>query len=343
MFLARPADSSKPGAPAVKVAEYFDTERQAQGFADRARAEIQAQAQTIDEARERYEKHLVAQGNKPNSIYRTMWSIKRFFGSDLTAPLNLLSPRRCQGLYDALAAGVAVDSHRNALAEVKTFARWMVAQALIAKSPVEQIQGTGRRTTRKPQLRFEAARKWYDTAMELAETGDDGAIAALLALIMAMRASEIVTRKVCDVDTLEERADVLWIPDSKTEAGQRILEVPPELRPLLIGLVEARPANGWLFPTTKGESGRHDRDWPRHQVKRICDLAGVASVTAHGMRGLHATIAKDRGATGAMVAGTLGHAHERITAKSYTDPHQVAAGVRRRTVRILSGGRGSGE
>jgi integrase len=59
--------------------------------------------------------------------------------------------------------------------------------------------------------------------------------------------------------------------------------------------------------------GQHWRDWPRENVQRICRLADVPEVTAHGLRGTHATLAEEEGATGDLVARALGHEHVSTT------------------------------
>ncbi len=87
---------------------------------------------------------------------------------------------------------------------------------------------------------------------------------------------------------LDDDGKLLWIPDSKTEAGRRTLQVPELLRPLLKGLAEGKSPEAKLF-------GHHWRDWVRKWVKRICEAAGVPKVTAHGMRGLHSTLAVENG------------------------------------------------
>ena len=46
---------------------------------------------------------------------------------------------------------------------------------------------------------------------ELADVGDEGAVAAMMALVMGMRASEIVSRVVRDLD---DDGRLLWIFDS---------------------------------------------------------------------------------------------------------------------------------
>ena len=56
-------------------------------------------------------------------------------------------------------------------------------------------------------------------ALELASKGDEGATAALVALLLGMRASEITTRRVNDLDEDEEPGDLLWIPVRKPQRG----------------------------------------------------------------------------------------------------------------------------
>jgi integrase len=81
--------------------------------------------------------------------------------------------------------------------------------------------GRRKRKHGKPQLWSEEARRWVATGM--AEWGESGAIAALVSLLMGMRASEITTRVARDLD---DGGRLLWIPDSKTEAGKGTLRVP---------------------------------------------------------------------------------------------------------------------
>jgi integrase len=334
------------GGQTTTIETYFDSEADAQRFADQARAELAATPLTVQQAMEAYGAHLRKKGNQEKSIERTMWSLRRFFEpaeANLRAtelPMVEVTQRRCQRLYEALVeTGLAVDSHRNALAETKSFFRWACSSRLISRNPCEAVQGQGKRSKGKPQLRFAAARAWYYKALELAEKGDDGAIAALMLVLLGPRCEEVVEARVEDVDAREVAADTFWIPDSKTPAGRRVLEVPEVLQPFLVGLTEARRRDAWLFPTKRSKSGHHDRGWPRHQVKRICKEASVPAVTAHSMRGLHATITLELGVTGALVAKALGHADERTTRTAYADSVEVAKGVRRRALRVLQGGK----
>jgi integrase len=150
-----------------------------------------------------------------------------------------------------------------------------------------------------------------------------------VALLLGMRASEIVSRVVRDLD---DEGRLLWIPTSKTEAGKRTLHVPEVLRPYLQRLTEGQAPEALIF-------GEHWRDWVRKAVRRICKAAKVPEVTAHGMRGLHSTLAMEAGVTGAVVAASLGHEHVSTTITSYAKPEAVAGAQQRRTLKVLQGGR----
>jgi integrase len=167
-------------------------------------------------------------------------------------------------------------------------------------------------------------------ASETAAAGEAGAVAAMMTLLLGMRASEIVTRVVRDLD---DDGHLLWIPTAKTEAGRRTLRVPDVLRPHLQRLAADLQPDALLF-------GQHWRDWPREWVQRICQRAGVPMVTAHGMRGLHSTLAMEAGVTGHVVAASLGHERVTTTVQSYAKPEAVAGAQQRRALRVLAGGAG---
>jgi integrase len=294
---------------------------------------------TVQEALNAYERYLLDdKGNKPGSVEDTMYRVGTFF-PDREMALGDLSATTCEGYYQELRTlprtrtkkAFSVDSQRNILAEAKTFLRWCSAKPRrwIARSPLDEVQGVGRRKHGKAQLRIDEARKWTEEAVKLAGGGDAGAVAALMSLVMGMRASEIVSRVVRDLD---DDARLLWIPDSKTDAGKRTLEVPELLRPCLRELAKGKKPEAPLF-------GQHWRDWIRKQVRRICELARVPEVTAHGMRGLHGTMAVAAGATGHLVAASLGHGSFAVSERSYVKREALDAAKQDRVLTVLKGGR----
>lgn len=65
------------------------------------------------------------------------------------------------------------------------------------------------------------------------------------------------------------------------------------------------------------QGAKRDRFWLLLHVKRLCRLAGVPVVCTHSLRGLHASVATDAGATSHMVAAALGHSSPAITQAHY--------------------------
>lgn len=277
---------------------------------------------TINQAIDRYKDHLIAKGNKPTSYEETPRRLRRFFRSVLDAIVDELTEPRAKACYTTLVdEGLAVDSHRNYLAEARSFLRWCKRESMARTNVLEEVQGVGRRSHGKPQLRLDEARLWYKKARELAEGGDEGAVAALLALLLSCRATEIVTLRVRDVD---DGGALLWITESKTEAGKRALDVPDELRSAMKALATGRERDAWLFPGDS-ESGHRYRDWVRDEIHEICDLANVPRVTTHGQRGLHAALGIAKGLSARVVADTLGHESTETTLESYATKASLRA------------------
>jgi integrase len=335
----------------------FTDEAKAKCFVDALRANLAKEDHTTESALTEYRSHLETKGDKDQSIDVTEWAIGHFFPEPM--PLRSLSKKRCEALYVELRTRpskrtgrpLAVDSHRNMLSQVKSFLAWCVDCGWLAENPCAEVEGIGKRRPRGKslgqagnELRVKQARAWYRKALSLATEGDQGAIAALVALLLGMRASEIVSRRVIDLDEDEVPADLLWIPCTKTPAGRRTLEVPGELRPLLAGLAKGKNPERHLFEAQRnqdfkdGKHKPHTRGWVRDQVHRVCDLSGGPRVTAHAMRGLLATLTAERGVVGHLIARTLGHEDERTTMHAYAAPGSAATGALRRGLVVLNGG-----
>lgn len=280
---------------------------------------------TVGEALAEYEAHMVRKGNKPTSIYVCKRRLRDFF-PDLTLSLAGITPKEGERLYDALATRtrkstgtkLAADTHRNTLADAKTFFLWCIRKGWIRSSPLSLVEGQGRRRRGKAQLGIDEARKLAGVTLRAAERGDVGAVAVLVSLYLGLRSGEIVNLRVRDVD---DGGRVLWIREAldatldqlKTRAAHRAPRVPELLRPLLVGLGQGRAGTEYLF-------GQHWRDWPRKQTARFCKAAGVPRVCAHGLRGLRSTLALISGENPEIVARTLGHTSSRVTLSNYAAP-----------------------
>lgn len=342
-------------ADRTRESSLFDSEKEAERYKAFLESDLARNDHTTKTALDLYKKHLETAGNKPDSIRQTIWIVSLFFHEPIL--LALLTPKRCQSLYDDFRTRPlartekppSVDTHRSALAQTKTFLDWCRSQGFMkGENPLAEVEGVGKRRPRGKslgqsgtELRVKETRAWYTKALELADNDDEGAIAALVALLLGMRASEIVSRKVADLDDDEAPGDLLWIPCSKTPAGRRTLEVPEVLRPLLVACAEGKAPDRYLFECEREQDpiGKpHVRDWIRDQVHRICDAAKVPRVTAHAMRGQLATLTKERGLAGHLVAATLGHEDVRMHETAYARPGSTQAGINRAGLKVLNGG-----
>jgi integrase len=285
---------------------------------------------TVGEAQEKYRDFLRAKGNKPDSISTTLYRLRRFF-VDSSLPIASLTSRRCAGYYSALTETQKADTHRNTLAEARTFCRWLYSEQIIGLDPLASVKGIGRRSKGKPQLHIDEARSWLHHADEQASAGQAGAVAAMVSLLMALRAGEIVARNVRDLDC---GGSVLWIPQSKTAAGKRRVKVPPGLQPHLLRLALGKSPTDYLF-SVRASGKPPGREWVRRWVKKLCRLARVPEVCAHSMRGLHATLAVEEGTSPDIVARSLGHNKASVTLSSYAAPGSRATAVQRSALQAL--------
>ena len=323
-----------------RLHRYFEREEEAKQVVRSLRREFRKKAaKPLKEALVEYELHMRDDlRNKLGSVKTTAARLTQFF-KDFDGSVEDLDEAECARRYEALrfhltprGTRIADDTQLNTLAQVKTFLGWCVKMKLAKVNPAANVEGKGRHRHGKPQLRIDEARKWLTVAVRMATTAEsererEGAVKAMMTLGMGLRESEVLRREVRDVD---DGGCLLWVPDTKTEAGRRTQEVPDFLRPFLLAQAKGREATEPLFRyRTRGVG----RKW----VKRICKKAGVMVVGAQSMRGLHATLAVDAGITSHAVAAALGHQSFTTTARSYAKAEAVTAAKQRRTTRVLSG------
>jgi integrase len=135
---------------------------------------------------------------------------------------------------------------------------------------------------------------------------------------------------------IDDDGRVLWVPFGKTHNARRRLRIPEQLRPLVLRLVATKRADEPLFyPAT------HQRVWTHYynaQVRALCRQAGVPEVVPHSLRGLHATLALEGGATADAVAKALGHSSFAMTEQHYASPSSVSNARSSRVAQTLGGG-----
>lgn len=318
----------------------YESEKAARAFRLAAEEKLaQENGISVNHAIDLYEKYLQIANRKPRTIETARQHLEMFFGDEGSRALATITPADGKRLYMQLAERTKTDTHRNALGRVKTFCKWAVHEKILAVSPIATLEGIGKRKRRKNQLRIDEARKWLAKAREIADTSEKkgerhGAIAAMLTLLLGVRASEITERRVRDVD---DGGRLLWIPDAKTTAGQRVLEIPDLLQPYLKQLIEGRPGDVHLFPASR-KVGAHTRQWVFEWVQNICVLADVPKVGAHSMRGLHSSLAVEAGATSHLVIKAMGHDSYVTSERHYIDPNSAVRARMKASLKVLQGG-----
>jgi len=245
-------------------------------------------------------------------------------------PLRWLTPRRAAELYERVQVGRAPDTHRNTLAVGKMFGAWCAKRGWLAADPFAALEPVGRRRRGKPQLHVDEARRLLEAC--LSEHSRE-ALAVSLALLLGLRASEIVLRQVRDLD---DGGRLLWVPHGKTRNARRYLAVPDALRGHLLELAAGRPAAAYLFG--EGHLDRPSRYWVHYHCGRLCAVAKVPRVPPHGLRGTHATLATAAGVTGPAVSAALGHGSTAITESTYVAPGGRQLADQRAALRALDGG-----
>jgi integrase len=320
-----------------------------QAEADRARRAIERSIErregwTVEEAIAEYEKSLAANGNRARGIATTVWRMRLFFEPMLKEKIALLTNVRAAQLLEGLAARpsrqretLSVDTRKNTLAEAKTFGRWLAAGGHVKPDVFDGLKVPGRRRKGKDRLRYTEADRFYAAALSMAGRGDEGALAVLVAYDGNLRSSEVWSRVVRDLD---RDCTILWVEDAKTEAGNRPVELSPEVARLLVAKVKGKAPTDRVLPHPAAL--RDPKGWMIRATGRVCRAAGVPRVTPHGLRGSGATVdvvdevvsrvSKQLGHAGTAV--TLGHYLDgttmdqlrRMLGRSQRGPKQVPAG-----------------
>ena len=292
--------------------------------------------------------------NLQASIVQTRFKLGLMFPDD-ELMVEALTPDKCLALYTDLRTRPAprtsrpyhAATHRMSLIEAKTFLRWCVAQKFLATNPMDAVKGRGRINKRKHQLRIDEARKWLVVAHQQARLGQQGAVAAMMTMLMGLRASEITHRLVMDVDDNATRLHVTTVEDAngevvwrtKTDGSDAIADIPPELQGYLRQCSVGREPRHGLW-TRWGRPVQHARQWPLRWVNTICQLAGVTRVTAHDMRRLYGTISYMGGAKEAEQRAQQGLRHGQWATSDghYVDATAQAQLGQAAALKILKGG-----
>lgn len=312
----------------VQSAHSFPTEAEANHEAQGLRDALKIR--TVGEAVTAYLEYLrVDKGRSPVTIKTLQTSIGRLVGADYHKPVRTFVSSRATELYRSLATDprdggepYAPDTHQNSLRDCRSAWRWMVKRGWVARNAFAAVEPIGQRTKGKVQHRRDEARALMEYCVSRID--EDGAVATLLCLLVAVRVGEIVSLRGRDID---DGGRLLWVERGKTKNARRTLEVPGPLQPILLARARSVGPSGRLFPYSRG--------WPSYWVTVMCEGAGVTVIRGHALRGTHATLATQAGATSHMVAAALGHGSTAVTEAHYTSRESLDGATQERAMRAL--------
>ena len=323
--------------------EYFDSVAEAQRKRRILTQKLARVTRRLDDMVEQYTRHKIDNGQSlPKTATDQRQRLLDFFGPYVERDITTVTSERAAALYETAVTRIrrktgqplAAASHRAYLDYAKAFFSWAVEQRFLPQSPFQEVRPRGKPNRGKLQLRIDEADRFIDAALlRWHEAGTPLSIAALMALYMGLRASEILRRRVRDLDA---GGRILWVDFGKTDRARRHLKVPAPLRPILRQLCQGKSSQDFLFGSAEpGKSQWRQSLW--NEVRRICKLAQVPIICIHSLRGLYATLAVESGAVSDAVAASLGHGSFAITERHYAAPASVHNAKTARVALLLDG------
>lgn len=273
---------------------------------------------TFDEAIDKFKAHKKETVSR-RTLETALQRLRAMFDKVIDKEVIDIDERGAQKIYDEYretptrtGKPPSVATRQNTLDEVNRFFQWMVKAKLASFNPFSDVEKKGKKNKGKKQLTDEEAAIFNVAVRPIAESGDLGALACVVALTFGLRAGEIAGIKPEDITafSIYIRRSSQDTETTKTEAGIRRLRIPPELTNLT-NAAKRHCEREFVFG---------DRHWVLRNVKKFCKYAGVPVVTAQGLRGTAASLAMESGQIGAAVIHSLGHASLSTTKAHYLKP-----------------------
>jgi integrase len=276
-------------ADGAREAIFFTEETAAYQAANAARNATETR--TLTQAMEEYLASIPDKGRQ-TAAFRLRALLQLPSGDRL---LRQVTASHAAKLYRERCEKVKPATHHGELQLARRMFQWAIERGWVRENPFSSVKATGTPGKGKPKLRVNPSRAFLAYLLR-----DDSveATAVMTAFMLGLRASEVVKRVTEDLD---DDGWLLWIRDTKTEAGDREIEVPGVLRARLMALCDGKGPTDRIF----GEVSRH---WLHYHTVRLCDAAGVPRVTPHGLRGSGVTNAVRMGGSLEQVAQAAGHA-----------------------------------
>lgn len=239
-------------------------------------------------------------------------------------PVARLTARALEAQVEQVRPRYSAGSLRTLVGKVKSFTAWLARRRFTRADLGAVLSRPSGAKRGKAQLRLDEAARLLSSLL-----ADPRPEAAMLAccLLLGLRRGEALALTARDLD---QGGAVLVVERGKTRRAARRLQVPDVLRSRLLDLGASVPPGARLCSTGPTTLANH--------LDRHLAALGLPAVCIHSLRGVHATAAREAGATGHLVAAQLGHASPATTEAHYLPPGTSEVVAHRAALRVLTGG-----
>ncbi len=320
-----------PDGTGARVVFIVDGKRGARRYPSLAKAEEAARALTRELSTEGalvsglVEEWARGLESAPRSQGTVVRHLRYLLGPIWDWPLSRLTARALESQAEAQRPRYSVATLRVLTARAKEWTAWLAKRRLTRTDLGAALVVPRGEARGKPQLRLDEGRRLLAALL-----ADPRPLAAALAccLLLGLRRGEVLALTARDLD---QGGAVLVIERGKTRNATRRLQVPEVLRPRLAALAASSPPGVPLFALSVCALGRG--------LDRHLAALGLPHVCVHSLRGLHATAAREAGATAHLVAAQLGHAGTATQERHYVAPGTGEIVAHRTALRVLVGGK----
>lgn len=253
---------------------------------------------------------------------------------------KLKRPRRKgeQLITDAQAAKpLSAKTAQNYLGCVKTMLAAAVRVGLLEYNPADRVQGPKRRKKKKATLPEPEVIALLQLIITEADTSLK--LAVLLAMLCSLRLGEVGALKYSAIDwdagtiTVDRAlkytpADGAFIAETKTEAGDRVITLPPSMIRILHDAMwddvmeaqdEPEKWRGAFWIVHSRHGARVNKDTPSKWFRKFADEHGYQGLTFHGLRHVHASLLLQHHVDLQSVSVRMGHSDPSVTLRAYAD------------------------
>lgn len=241
-------------------------------------------------------------------------------------------------ITDAQAAKpLSAKTAQNYYGCMKTMLAAAVRVGLLEYNPMDRVARPKKRKKKKATLPEPEVIALLQLIISEAETPLK--LAVLLAMLCSLRLGEVGALKYSDVDWAAGTiavdrslkytpAEGAFIAETKTDAGDRLITLPPSMIRILRDamwedVMEAqdlpekwRGAN-WIVHSRHG--ARVNKDTPSKWFRKFADDHGYQELTFHGLRHVHASMLLQHRVDLQSVSVRMGHSDPSVTLRAYAD------------------------